>query len=201
MSDTSKLAQAFGTTHISKDTRKKSKVTVTKIIDPEEEEWQQERKKDYPHAVIYIKNGVVYVPSVGKDPNRVLFNVEPIYTSLLEVSRITENLKKVFSEKPKHLTMEETLKLLTSKKPKDQPMLQATKSTSLLNLRKTSISYMIQAENKGKEWIVFFYIPRKRYFDTRFSQTFPIDTRIEKLVEVILEDAKKYPHALQQPSP
>ncbi len=190
MNELSKFAQAFGSSNVSKDARKKSKMTITTIPQPEEESFVSKS------IIFTICNGKAYFPTKATGIDGFRFDIEPIHISSLEKGDISKNIKRAIEHTPNRISDEESLKLLHSKKPKDQPILRVTDSSSFLNLKRKSISYCVSIQNNGTEWKILFHNPKENFFSSDLAQTFPIDTPIEKLVEVILEDSKKYPHAL-----
>ncbi len=189
----SELAQALVSTNGKNHKRKKTKIITTRITNITE----HRAPETFLSVDLIIKNNTLYVPSNGQSPNKILFDIDPIYSSPLVLGEIVKNIEKFLNQPVRELSDEETLKLLKAKSKKNIPLLRATDSSTLKDLDKTAIYYSIETRNNGSEWVVFLNNPKEKYFTHELSVTFPIETPLEKLVQVVLTDAKKYPHVFR----
>lgn len=144
-------------------------------------------------AYIIIKDGIFFVPFNGVTYEGDSFLIEPIYSAPLRLKETVPLVEKVLNESKKMLSWDKAEQLLKAKDTDQDALLRATKSKSLKNLEKTAVFYSIQSIKDNTAWVLFLHNPKsKKELDPDLMLEFPIETPIEKLVKIILEDVKKY---------
>lgn len=150
-------------------------------------------------AFIHIKNNRAVIPSIVEVEGRVfpsIFN-DPILISPLTQSALSEAVKKVIFTSEEKITEGQARQLMQLGKKGKHPLLRATNSTSWRNLNKTAVFYSIQTNKDTTKWLLFLNSDTKGKYR---EKQFPIETPLEELVKIILEDVKRYPHVLREDS-
>lgn len=167
--------------------RSRAKITIRNISPPPP-------VQRFASVYLVVKDGRAFIESNGKSESGLTVTTEPIFECPLELEAITTAVTQVAHAGYRLLSHEELDRLLNPKNPKNSPILKATRSTSWRSPKRSAAFYSIQTLDSETKWVVFLHNPTKkaRYI----SQEFPISTPFETLIEVILEDVKKYPYVL-----
>ncbi len=142
---------------------------------------------------ITIWKARAYLPSYAQHKHGTIIQVEPVYISDLNEKELVKSVKKVLSSEMKVLptpTKEEW------KKRKD-PLLAATGAKSWLELARKGGAYGIEWIPQGIRLDILRVDKKGRWeIDPAKVQIFKIDTPIDEIIKVILEDIRSKPHLL-----
>ena len=164
-----------------------AKVTVTSY------QPQPTKESEYADVRIVFKDGRAYFPSRGRDEQKLIWAIAPVFESPISLSSIVHIVEQIIYTPYTKLTDSEAKAIAAKKTMKTDPTLKATRSTSWRNLYKTTVTYSIQTINEDTDWLIVLHNPTKGKAN---RIKLPIGTPLEELVKIILEDVKKYPHVL-----
>ncbi|MDQ5951207.1 MAG: hypothetical protein QG639_484 [Patescibacteria group bacterium] len=186
-SSTSVFSEAIKKNNNTHEQRSTSRVTVTTVPRKHEQTIKST------NVWIVIKNGQAFIATNAETSDHVIFGIDPIYISKLIADELLTIVSKVINQENRTLSLEEAKSQIELGKKGKSPILLATKSTSWLDLERSSVGYSIQTYDGGTKWVLFLHSSKKGvYKDTYFQITTPL----RELVELILEDVKKYPSVL-----
>ncbi len=194
MTPSSPFANALAKQAHAPKPKTQARITVTSYQPP------PTKDSEYADVRIVFKDGRAYFPSRGRDEQKLIWAIAPVFESPISLSSIVPIVEQIIYTPYTKLTDNEAKAIAARKTMKTDPTLKATRSTSWRNLYKTTVSYLIQTIDEDTEWLIVLHNPTKGKAN---CIKLPIGTPLEELVKIILEDLKKYPHVLgnTQPTP
>lgn len=139
---------------------------------------------------IVVYRGKAYLPTLGQFPSGIYAAIEPVQVAKLSVDDLVDATKKALARGISQLpevTAEEWRK-------RSDPILKATKARSWKELGRIGTSYGMSWTDQNIRVDMSYRDKRGRWQnDPAKERTFPLDTPLEDVLAVILEDIRSQP--------
>lgn len=143
---------------------------------------------------IYIWQGKAYLPTQGRFESGIWVDLEPIYVADLSLESLVAALEKVLAAGHSRLT-DPTKEEWQKRK---DPVLAATKAHSWKALARNGMSYSVGWTDDQIRVDMSMVDGKGRWqFDPEKTRIFPIDTNLQTVANVILEDIRSRPELLE----
>ena len=143
---------------------------------------------------IYVWQGKAHLPIQGRFESGIWVDLEPVYVADLSIESLVAALEKVLAAGHPRLpdpTKEEWQK-------RKDPVLAATKAHSWTALARNGLSYSIGWTDDQIRVDMSMVDRKGRWqFDPEKARIFPIDTNLQAIAKVILEDIRSKPELLE----